>query len=52
MDLINSNSENIKVSGIDVMPISMIEIADLYPLGRIAIYTEKAIKELGERKWN
>lgn len=48
--LVVGNSENVKLSGIDVKKVEDIEISDLYPLGRLTIYTEKAVKELNEVK--
>ncbi|MDP4039615.1 MAG: 50S ribosomal protein L4 [Candidatus Pacearchaeota archaeon] len=48
--LVKSENENIKISGIDILSVREIEIRDLYPLGRIAIYTEKAIEELRREK--
>ena len=41
--------ENFKIKGIDVRKINEIKISDLYPLGRLALYTEQAVKELAER---
>jgi len=48
--LIKSNSETIKMKGIDIKSLNEIKISDLYPLGRLTIYTEKALQELGDKK--
>lgn len=48
--LIKSKEENIKVQGIDVKSLNELSILDLYPLGRLTAYTEKAIHELGGKK--
>ncbi|MDO8508436.1 MAG: 50S ribosomal protein L4 [Nanoarchaeota archaeon] len=48
--LIKSSTENIKMKGIDIKSVKEIKISDLYPLGRLTIYTEKALEELGSRK--
>ena len=48
--LVKSNSENIKMKGIDVKSRNELAISDLYPLGRLTIYTQKALEELGGRK--
>ncbi len=45
--LITSKDENIKITGIDVRKTNEVRIADLYPLGRLALYTKKAVEELG-----
>jgi len=48
--LIKSKDENFKMTGIDVKNVNEVGIQDLYPLGRIAVYTEKALKELENKK--
>lgn len=48
--LIISKDENIKISGIQVRKLDELEVGDLWPFGRLTIYTEKAIKQLGEVK--
>jgi len=51
--LIKSKDEKIKISGIDIRSVEEVSISDLYPLGRIAVYTEKALKEIenyGDKK--
>lgn len=42
------SKENYKFSGIDIRKTNELEIADLYPLGRLALYTENAISDLGK----
>ncbi|MEM4230662.1 MAG: 50S ribosomal protein L4 [Candidatus Pacearchaeota archaeon] len=44
--LIIGKNESTKLSGIDVINVNKIDIKDLWPLGRLTIYTEEAIKEL------
>jgi len=48
--LVLGEKEEKKISGIEVKKISELEISDLFPLGRLTIYTENAIKQLGEVK--
>jgi large subunit ribosomal protein L4e len=45
--LVKREDEGIKMKGIDVVNVNNVAIADLYPLGRLTVYTEKAIKTLG-----
>jgi large subunit ribosomal protein L4e len=42
-------NEKLKIGGIEIKKAERISISDLYPLGRIVIYTEKAIQELERR---
>lgn len=46
--LIKSEKEKIKINGIDIRSTNEILISDIYPLGRLTLYTEKALEEL---KW-
>jgi large subunit ribosomal protein L4e len=48
--LVTANDENVKLTGIDIRKSDDLRIADLYPLGRLALYTKKALVELGEKK--
>ena len=50
--LVSGKDENIKLKGVDVRKLNNLEIADLYPLGRLTLYTKKALEELesGENK--
>ncbi len=48
MLLVIGNSEEFKTKMFDVRKVSEIRLADLYPLGRLTIYTEQAIKDLEE----
>lgn len=48
--LVIGSKEEIKISGIQTRKLVDLEIADLFPLGRLTCYTEQAIKELGEVK--
>ena len=46
--LVTGNEEKFNVSGIDVRKANEIRIDDLWPLGRLTVYTEKAVHELGK----
>ncbi len=48
--LVTSDKEEVKISGIEVRQLSELAISDLYPLGRLTVYTEGAIKQLGGQK--
>ena len=44
--LVKSEKEKISLKGVDVVNAKDVTIADLYPLGRLTIYTEQSLKEL------
>lgn len=44
--LVKSKNEKISVNGVDVVNANELKIADLYPLGRLTLYTENSLKEL------
>ena len=44
--LVIGKNEDKKISGIDVIKVNDLKISCLYPLGRLAIYTENAVKDL------
>jgi large subunit ribosomal protein L4e len=44
---VKTRDEKFKLSGIDVKNVEDVKIGDLYPLGRLAVYTEKAVVALG-----
>ncbi|MBS3091976.1 50S ribosomal protein L4 [Candidatus Pacearchaeota archaeon] len=44
--IITGNSEKIKTKAVENKKVKEIKIKDLYPLGRLTIYTENAIKDL------
>lgn len=46
--LVTGSKESVKLSGIQVTPVSELVISDLYPLGRLTVYTEKALEELAK----
>lgn len=46
--LVKSKDEKIKMKGIEVKNMEDVDLADLYPLGRITVYTEKAIGEISK----
>ena len=45
---VKGKEEKIKIKGINIRGVNEVRISDLYPLGRLAVYTEKAIDELRE----
>ncbi|MEM3112826.1 MAG: 50S ribosomal protein L4 [Candidatus Pacearchaeota archaeon] len=47
--LILGKNENIKIKSVDSKKVNELLVKDLYPLGRVVIFTENAIKELKER---
>jgi len=48
--VLTGEKEKVKVSGLDIKPINDVTIADLYPLGRLVLYTQKAIEELQKQE--
>lgn len=48
--IVTASNENSKFKGVDVRTVKSVEIADLFPLGRLTIYTKKALDELGAKK--
>ena len=44
--VIAGKDENTKVSGLDVKKVSELRMKDLYPLGRLTLYTQKALEDL------
>lgn len=42
--LVKSGDEEIKMKGIEVRNFDEVEISDLYPLGRLTVYTQKAME--------
>jgi large subunit ribosomal protein L4e len=48
--LVLGKDENFKVQGIDIRKLQELEMQDLWPLGRLTVYTENAIKQLNEVK--
>ncbi len=44
--LVKSSEEKINLKGIDIVSANELQISDLYPLGRLTLYTEKSLKEL------
>ena len=48
--LVTAKNENIKMKGIDIKRANSLEISDLYPLGRLTIFTQKSLNELGDKK--
>lgn len=48
--VIESKDENLKLGDVQVIKANEIRIADLYPLGRLALFTHKAVEELGVKK--
>jgi large subunit ribosomal protein L4e len=50
--LITGENEKVKTKTIETKKLKKILISDLYPVGRLAIFTEKAINELGVKNDN
>ena len=46
--MIIGSDEEKKFSGIQIRKVDELEISDLFPLGRLTVYTENAIKELSQ----
>lgn len=44
--LVTGKDEKVKFSGVEVMAADKLDIRKLYPLGRLTVYTEKALEEL------
>ena len=44
--IVKSPSENFKMKGLDIRNVKEVSLSDLYPLGRITLFTQKAITEL------
>ncbi|MEM3405658.1 MAG: 50S ribosomal protein L4 [Candidatus Pacearchaeota archaeon] len=47
--LILGKNEKFKIKGIEVVKVNELNIKNLWPLGRLTIYTENSLKELKER---
>ncbi len=48
--IVTSTEEKVKFKGFDIKNTKEVKISDLYPLGRLTIYTQKAVTELGGKK--
>jgi hypothetical protein len=48
---VTGRDEKFKMKGIEVKKANELGIADLWPLGRLALYTEKAIEDL-DKLWS
>ena len=48
--IVTSNSEDLKMKGLDIKQVNELRIQDFYPLGRLTIFTEKSLQELGASK--
>jgi large subunit ribosomal protein L4e len=44
--LVKSKKEKISLKGVDVVNAKEVSISDIYPLGRLTLYTENSLKEL------
>jgi large subunit ribosomal protein L4e len=44
--IVVGKDEKVKFAGLEVKKVSEIKMRDLYPLGRLALYTEKSLEEL------
>lgn len=47
--LVTGNSEKLSIKGLDIKPVNSLIVLDFYPPGRLAIFTEKALKDLEEK---
>ncbi len=48
--IVVAKSEKKKMKGFDIKQFDEVSISDLYPLGRLAVFTKKAIEEMEEKK--
>ncbi len=48
--IVTGSDEKSSFKGLDVRPVSEVSILDLFPLGRLTLYTSKALEELGGKK--
>ncbi len=48
--IVSGKDEKIKLTGVDIISAKEVKIENLYPLGRLALYTKKAIEELEAKK--
>ena len=48
--IVTANDEKISATGVDVRSTKDLHISDLYPLGRLTLYTQKALHELGGKQ--
>lgn len=48
--IVTAPNEKAKFSGFDIVTTDTISISDLYPLGRLTIYTQKALEALSETR--
>lgn len=46
--IVTGDSENAKFKGWDIKQLSKVKISDLYPLGRLTLYTKKALDEMSK----
>ncbi len=44
--IITGNKEKMKSSGLEIKTVREVSIIDLYPLGRLTLYTKQALEEL------
>jgi large subunit ribosomal protein L4e len=47
--IVTSKNENKKLKGVDMKSPSEVKISDLYPLGRLTIYTKQSLAEIGAK---
>lgn len=48
--LVTGKDENYKTKMVEIRKINKVEMKDLWPLGRLAVYTEQAIKDFREKQ--
>lgn len=44
--IVTGNKETLKLSGMDIVKVQDLKVLDLYPIGRLTLYTEKALEDL------
>lgn len=47
--IVTGNSEKLSIKGLDIKSVNSLMVLDFYPPGRLAIFTEKALKNLEEK---
>lgn len=48
--IVSGNAESKKFSGLEVKSVSELKLRDLYPLGRLTLYTKKALEEISNKE--
>ncbi|MDO8563892.1 MAG: 50S ribosomal protein L4 [Nanoarchaeota archaeon] len=48
--IVSGNSESNKFTGVEIKSVSELKLRDLYPLGRLTLYTKKALEEISNKE--